>query len=101
MRPRTAVLMNLLSLYAIAGVLIAAFAIQFALRELPCPLCMLQRALFCALAVGPILNLRFAPRPSHYALTIIAAMIGASVSVRQMLLHILPGDPGFGSAVLG
>lgn len=101
MRPRTAVTVNMLALYAIAGVLIAAFAMQFLYRELPCPLCLLQRAFFCALAVGPVLNLRFGPRPSHYALSIVAAMIGAAVSVRQILLHILPGDPGYGSAVLG
>ncbi len=101
MKPQTAVTMNLLALFAIAGVLIAAFAMQFALGELPCPLCLLQRALFCALAAGPILNLRYGPRASHYALSILAALIGAAVSMRQILLHILPGDPGYGSAVLG
>jgi hypothetical protein len=56
---------------------------------------------FCALAAGPILNLRYGPRPAHYALTMLAALGGASVSVRQILLHILPGDPGYGSAILG
>lgn len=101
MKPQPAILMNVLALYAIAGVLAAAFALQFALGELPCPLCLLQRALFCALAAGPILNLRHGPRASHYALTILAALIGAAVSARQMLLHILPHDPGYGSAVLG
>lgn len=101
MKPQTAVTMNVLALYAIAGVLAAAFAMQFALDELPCPLCLLQRALFCALAAGPILNLIHGPRASHYALSIIAALIGAAVSVRQILLHILPGDPGYGSAVFG
>ena len=101
MKPQPAILMNVIALYAIAGVLAAAFAMQFALGELPCPLCLLQRALFCALAAGPILNLRYGPRASHYALSILAALIGASISVRQVLLHILPGDPGYGSAVLG
>ncbi len=101
MKQSPAVLMNVLALYAIAGVLIAAFAMQFWLSELPCPLCLLQRAFICALAAGPILNLRYGPRASHYALSILAALIGASVSVRQILLHILPGDPGYGSAVLG
>ena len=74
---------------------------QFWLSELPCPLCLLQRAFICALAAGPILNLRYGPRASHYALSILAALIGAAVSVRQILLHIMPGDPGYGSAILG
>lgn len=101
MKPQTAVMMNVVALFAIAGVLAAAFAMQFAYGELPCPLCLLQRVLFCALTAGPILNLRYGPRASHYALSIFAALIGAAISVRQILLHILPGDPGFGSAILG
>jgi hypothetical protein len=32
---------------------------------------------------------------------IIAALLGAAISARQILLHILPGDAGFGSAFLG
>ena len=82
-------------------VLIAAFGLQVLRNELPCPLCLLQRVFMCALAVGPILNLRFGPRPSHYALSMLAALGGAAVSVRQILLHILPGDPGYGSATFG
>jgi disulfide bond formation protein DsbB len=101
MRFPSAETMNVVALYAIAGVLIAAFGMQFAFHELPCPLCLLQRAFFCALAIGPILNLRYGPRASHYALSIVAAMIGAAVSARQILLHILPGDPGYGSEVFG
>ncbi len=26
-------------------------------------------------------------------------MLGAAVALRQILLHILPGDPGYGSAI--
>ncbi|MEE8099581.1 MAG: disulfide bond formation protein B, partial [Hyphomicrobium sp.] len=52
-------------------------------------------------AVGPILTLRYGPKPSHYGLTIIAALAGAGIAVRQVLLHIQPGDPGFGSSILG
>ena len=58
--------------------------------------------MFTALAIGPILNIRFGPRPpSHYALSLFAAIIGAVVSTRQILLHIMPGDAGYGSALLG
>lgn len=101
MSPRFAVTLNALALYAIGLVLLGAFYFQIALGELPCPLCMLQRIAFVALAVGPILTLRLGPRPSHYGMTVIAALIGAGIAARQVLLHIAPGDPGYGSALMG
>jgi disulfide bond formation protein DsbB len=96
-----AVTLNALGLYGVALVLTAAFAAQLWLGELPCPLCLLQRFAFALLAIGPILNVRFGPRPSHYALSLLAAAVGATVATRQILLHVMPGDPGFGSALLG
>src|ERR1700716_4379872 len=96
-----AVTFNALSLYAVALVLAAAFAAQLLLHELPCPLCLLQRIQFAVLAIGPILNVRWGPRPSHYALSLLAAVAGAVTSTRQVLLHIMPGDAGYGSALLG
>jgi disulfide bond formation protein DsbB len=95
------VTLNALGLYGIALVLVTAFAAQILLNELPCPLCLLQRVLFSMLAIGPILNIRFGPRPGHYALSLLAAVVGAVVSTRQILLHIMPRDPGYGSALLG
>jgi disulfide bond formation protein DsbB len=92
-----AITLNALSLYGVALVLAVAYAAQFMLQELPCPLCLLQRILFAVLAVGPILNIRFGPRPSHYAMSLLAAV----ASTRQVLLHIMPGDAGYGSALLG
>ena len=99
--PARAIFLNTLSLYAVALVLAVAFAAQLLLNELPCPLCLLQRIMFALLAVGPILNVRFGPRPSHYAMSLLAALVGAVVSTRQVLLHILPGDPGYGTALFG
>jgi disulfide bond formation protein DsbB len=96
-----AITLNVLSLYAVALVLIAAFAAQLLLHELPCPLCLLQRFQFAMLAIGPIMNVRFGPRPSHYALSLFAAAAGFAFSTRQVLLHILPSDPGYGTALLG
>ena len=94
-------ILNALGLCAIALVLAVAFAAQLLLDELPCPLCLLQRIQFAMLAVGPILNVRFGPRPSHYAVSLFAAIAGAAFAARQVLLHIIPGDPGYGSALLG
>jgi disulfide bond formation protein DsbB len=96
-----AVTLNILGLYGIALVLAAGFAAQLLLGELPCPLCMLQRLQFAMLAIGPILTVRYGPRPSHYALSLLAAFAGAAFAARQVLLHIMPGDPGYGSALFG
>lgn len=101
MTARTAIVLNALGLYAIALVLLFGFVFQLLWHELPCPLCLLQRVALVALAAGPILNIRFGPRPSHYAMSLLAALVGMVVSVRQVLLHIMPGDPGYGSAILG
>jgi disulfide bond formation protein DsbB len=96
-----AITLNALGLYAIGLVLAAAFAAQLLLHELPCPLCLLQRIQFALLAIGPIMNVRWGPRASHYALSLLAAAAGFAFSTRQVLLHILPGDPGYGTALLG
>jgi disulfide bond formation protein DsbB len=96
-----AITLNALSLYAVALVLAVAFAAQLVLHELPCPLCLLQRIQFAVLAIGPILNVRFGPRPSHYALSLLAAVAGTAFSTRQVLLHIMPGDAGYGTALFG
>jgi disulfide bond formation protein DsbB len=100
--PRSfAITLNALGLYAIAAVLTAAFAAQILLHELPCPLCLLQRIQFAMLAIGPILNIKYGPRPSHYAMSLLVAIAGAAFAARQVLLHIMPGDPGYGSALFG
>lgn len=101
MTPRLAITLNALALYVIAAVLLAAFYFQIARGELPCPLCLLQRVAFTALAFGPVLAVRYGPRPFHYGLAIVAAVCGAVIAGRQILLHILPGDAGYGSALLG
>lgn len=101
MNARAAIHLNAIGLYAVALVLLLGFFFQLVRHELPCPLCLLQRVAFAALAVGPILNIRRGPRPSHYGMSLLAALVGVMVAVRQVMLHILPGDPGFGSAVFG
>lgn len=98
---RTVIIANALALLAISAVLLGAFIAQIAFHELPCPLCNLQRAALLGLAAGPVLNLCFGMRARHYALTILAALLGAVISGRQMLLHIMPGDAGYGSPVFG
>jgi disulfide bond formation protein DsbB len=92
---------NAIGAMGIAVVLLAAFAMQFALGELPCPLCSLQRVALVLCGMGFLLNLRFGVQPLHYGLSILAALFGVAVAGRQVLLHIVPGSGAYGSAVFG
>lgn len=92
---------GILEVLGLALLVIMAFAFQFVLKELPCPLCLLQRVGFLATAFGFLLNLRFGLRPSHYALALISALFTAFVALRQTALHILPGSGSYGSAIFG
>lgn len=90
-------------------ILVAAFGAQFINGELPCPLCVLQRIGLMLCALGP-LYLLIGQRDGEVAVRdvataggigILAALFGVAASTRQVLLHILPNDPGYGSPILG
>ncbi|WEG74209.1 disulfide bond formation protein B [Vagococcus intermedius] len=82
---------------------------QFILGELPCPLCVIQRYSMMLAVVGPIYiivstlkgEINIQKFAIGYGMSIIAACVGMISSVRQILLHISPEDPGFGGAFLG
>ena len=90
-------------------VMISAFYIQFAMGEFPCPLCMLQRYGMILATLGALFVIMQARRgtltTARYAqglgMGLIGVLAGASVSMRQIALHILPGDPGYGEPFLG
>ena len=92
---------NALMIYTLCGILLSAYYQQFAKDEMPCPLCILQRLGMISAAFGALLNLKYGIKPYHYTISLFSAMIGASVSIRQILLHICPGSPTFGVPVLG
>lgn len=94
-------LLNALGLIAVGAVLVIAFVDQLWFHDLPCPLCILQRAAFIAAGFGLALNLIFGPKPSHYGVMILGASLGAAIAIRQILLHIVPGTGSFGDAYLG
>lgn len=94
-------LVNALALAGICGVLAMALFWQLAFHELPCPLCLLQRVGFVLVGIGILLNLRFGASPLHYGLILFSALAGAFAAGRQILLHIAPGDQGYGSPFLG
>ena len=95
-------LINIAALLGLIGVLAGSLHLQFGAGEQPCPLCIVQRSGMVGLAVGPIMNLLWGMRARHYALSILAAVVGAAGSTRQILLHIAdPNDPGYGPEVFG
>jgi len=86
-----------------------ALLLQFMLGELPCPLCMLQRYGMILGTLGALWIVRQAQSgrltPAGYmqglGLGTLGAFAGAVFGARQVMLHILPGDPGYGAPVLG
>lgn len=93
--------LNALGLLAITIVLSYAFADQLLKDDLPCPLCLLQRAGFALAGFGLALNLFKGQRAQHYALVILGALVGFAVAVRQIFLHIAPGTGSYGDAFFG
>ncbi len=95
-------LINVIALFALVGVLAGSLHLQWGVGEQPCPLCLVQRSAMIGLAIGPLMNLLWGMKPAHYALSILAAVVGGAASTRQILLHIAdPADPGYGPEIAG
>jgi disulfide bond formation protein DsbB len=93
--------LNGLMALVLMGVLLSAYYQQYFKHEMPCPLCILQRLAMVGVAMGPVINLIFGIRAAHYGVSMLFAMFGASVSLRQMAMHVCPGFPDFGLPVYG
>jgi disulfide bond formation protein DsbB len=93
--------LNAAGLAGLIAVLVVAYADQFAGHDLPCPLCLLQRVAIAGVAYGLLLNVRFGPQPSGYAIMLLAALFGMTAAGRQVLLHITPGSGSYGAPLLG
>lgn len=92
---------NALFIFVLMGILLSAYYQQFFHHETPCPLCLLQRFSMFGVAIGLCLNLRKGIFPRHYGFSILFALFGGSVSLRQIALHVCPGFPVFGIPVFG
>ncbi|KJY87559.1 MULTISPECIES: disulfide bond formation protein B [Vibrio] len=93
--------LNILGLFGMTLVLLIGFVLQFALNELPCPLCLLQRIGFAMVMFGFMLNIKYGVQQRHYGVVLIGALFGAATALRQVSLHVIPGTPGYGSAIFG
>jgi len=92
---------NLLGLLFICIALTVAFIDQISAHDLPCPLCLLQRACFIAVGIMLGMNLYYGIKTSHYGFMLFAGFLGLAISVRQLYLHINFGDPGYGDEIFG
>ncbi|MFD0361594.1 disulfide bond formation protein B [Nocardia sp. GCM10030253] len=92
-----------------AGIICGGLAFQFGAWEYPCPLCIVQRMFMALAALGAAYIVREGMNgtiePHDYTtgwgLAIVGCVAGGFASWRQTMLHILPGDPGYGDPLLG
>jgi disulfide bond formation protein DsbB len=94
---------NSLCILIVSSILVGAFYFQFVLNENPCPLCLLQRMGMIGVIFGLSLNVFFGFNSKHFAVVIIASLIGVMFSVRQVLIHICPinGETGYETPIFG
>lgn len=92
---------NLLGLLFICIALLIAFVDQVSAHDLPCPLCLLQRACFIAIGMMLAMNLFYGIKTVHYGFMLFSGLLGLAISVRQLYLHVSPGDAGYGDIFWG
>ncbi|WP_053697558.1 disulfide bond formation protein B [Streptomyces sp. NRRL F-5755] len=91
------------------GVVCGGLFYQFVRWEYPCPLCVIQRMFMMLAFLGPAyivrqgLNGTVARRDClmGWGLALVGCIAGSFAAWRQTMLHILPGDKGYGSELLG
>jgi disulfide bond formation protein DsbB len=92
-----------LMLLILAGILTAAMVMQYAFREIPCPLCLLQRFAMFGCCFGIALQLRSGTSQRGSGISLIFTTLLLVISVRQTLLDLFPrpGHEYVGSAIFG
>jgi disulfide bond formation protein DsbB len=96
-------LVLVLMLAALAAVLTAALVLQYALGEIPCPLCLLQRMAMLGCCFGLLHQLRADGSERGAGIGLVFALLLLVISMRQTLLDIVPrpGHAYVGQAVFG
>ena len=90
-------------LLGLVAVLSVALVLQFGYGEAPCPLCLLERVGMFGACFGLVMHFRPGDTARAAGVGLVAAVFLLVVSVRQVLLDIVPrpGHAYVGSAVLG
>ena len=92
---------NIFGIMIVCAVLVIVFYQQLLSHKLPCPLCLLQRLCFIGVGLTLCMNLKEGIKPAHYGLMILASLLGLVIALRQIFIHVSPGDLGYGSPLLG
>jgi disulfide bond formation protein DsbB len=87
----------------IAGILTTAMMFQYVRGEVPCPLCLLERAAMFGVCFGIMQNFRHGFSYRFTGISLVFALLLLIVATRQTLLDIYPrpGHEYVGSAILG
>ncbi len=93
--------LNVAGVFGISVALLIAFYYQFFRYELPCPLCLLQRAGMITFGLALMMNVRFGEKGAYYGMALLGAVVTGVISSRQVMLHIVPGSGSYGSALFG
>jgi|GEM_PF-2226849 len=93
--------LNTLAIYLFSLIITGAYIYQFTTGKNPCPLCMLQRLCMISASIGFMLNLRFHFDFKHYALVIGSCILGGSIAIRHLCLHLCPSFYENGEMVFG
>lgn len=92
---------NLTIILMACTVLLITFFLQIVTFDLPCPFCLMQRWALLAVCVGPILNITSKAQLKHYVMSLFACFLGATMSGRQVLMHVVPESGTFGLPLFG
>jgi len=96
-------LILVLMLLILAAILTVAMIMQYAFREIPCPLCLLQRFAMFGCCFGLVQQLHFGTSERGTGISLIFSILLLVISVRQTLLDLFPrpGHEYVGSAIFG
>ena len=92
---------NALGLLAVSAIMTYALYDQLIGKELPCPLCLIQRLGFSAVMLALMLNCLHGPKPIYYGFATISSVFGGAAALRQISLHVIPGTPAYGEPLWG
>ena len=93
----------LLMMLVIAAILTTAMMFQYVRGEVPCPLCLLERAAMFGVCFGIMQNFRHGFSYRNTGISLVFALLLLIVATRQTLLDIYPrpGHEYVGSAIFG
>jgi disulfide bond formation protein DsbB len=92
---------NFAIVVAVMLMLVIAFWVQIVRGELPCALCVVQRAALLSAGYGFLLNARFGASEKHYGIAILSAMVGAAAAGYEVLRHLATGAAPAGTVFFG